>query len=123
MEKEIVINGETYILKSELNQLAPKVDNMPYVLVRTYSAGVHVGYMSKQEENNPKHITLIRARRIWYWTGAASLSQLAMEGVKKPQDCKFSMEVESIELTEAIEIISVTESAQQNIGKVAIWKQ
>ena len=91
----------------------------PYVIVRTYSAGVHAGTLISR---NGKEVTLCDARRLWFWSGAASLSQLAMEGVKNPGSCKFSMEVRSILLTEAIEIIAVTKEAFNNIKKVPVWK-
>jgi len=51
-------------------------------IVRTYSAGVFLGTV---KERNGKEVLLADARRIWYWDGAASLSQLAMEGTSKPQ--------------------------------------
>ena len=91
---------------------------LDYVLVRTYSAGVFCGYLESREG---KEVVLKQARRIWYWNGAASLSQLAMEGTSKPEHCKFPCEVDSIILTEAIEIILMTEKAKQSIEKVKIW--
>lgn len=91
-----------------------------YVLIRTHSAGVFVGYL---EEKNGKEVTLSHARRIWYWKGAASLSQLAMQGVKYPNECKFPCEVASIILTEAIEIIEVTEKSKESIASVPVWKE
>lgn len=91
-----------------------------YVIVRTYSAGVFAGYL---EARNGKEVTLSNARRIWYWVGAASLSQLAMEGTSKPTQCKFPIEVSSIDLTEAIEIINTTEKAKISIQGVPIWKE
>jgi hypothetical protein len=91
---------------------------LDYVLVRTYSAGVFVGYL---ESHHDKEVVLKKARRIWYWDGAASLSQLAMEGTSKPENCKFPCEVDSIILTEAIEIILMTEKAKQSIEQVKIW--
>ena len=57
----------------------------PYVIVRTYSAGVFAGTL---EFHDGKEVTLSNARRLWYWDGAATLSQLAMEGVSKPQNSK-----------------------------------
>jgi hypothetical protein len=63
------------------------------------------------------------ARRIWYWEGAASLSQLAMEGSSKPQNCKFPAPVDRVELLQVIEILDVTEKAKQNIESVIVWKQ
>ena len=90
-----------------------------YVIVRTYSAGVFAGDLVKREG---KEVTLKNARRLWYWDGAASLSQLAMEGVSKPENCKFPCEVDEIILTEAIEIIKCRQKAINSIKGVPIWK-
>lgn len=90
-----------------------------YVIVRTFSAGVFAGYLISRED---KEVVLRNARRIWYWDGAASLSQLAMEGTSKPENCKFPCEVDEVTLTEAIEILSVTEVAQKSIADVPVWK-
>lgn len=89
-----------------------------YVLVRTYSAGVHVGIL---ESRNGKEVTLTNARRIWYWEGAATLSQLAMDGTSKPENCKFPCAVNEILLTEAIEIIPITDKARESIASVNVW--
>ena len=89
-----------------------------YVIVRTYSAGVFAGILQSRDG---KEVVLRQARRLWYWDGAASLSQLAMEGVKAPQNCKFPVAVDRIVLTEAIEIIDATETARKSIEAVEIW--
>lgn len=91
-----------------------------YVIVRTFSAGVFAGNL---ESKNGKEVVLRNARRLWYWKGASSLSQLAMEGVKNPNESKFPCEVDRVELTEAIEILDVTEKAEANIKAVPIWAQ
>jgi len=91
---------------------------MKYVLVRTYSAGVFAG---KLESRNGQEVVLRNARRIWYWKGAASLSQLAMEGTSMPSECKFPCEVDKVELLQAIEILDVTEKARASIGSVPVW--
>lgn len=91
-----------------------------YVIVRTYSAGVFAGEL---ESRNGKEVVLINARRLWYWSGAASLSQLAMEGVSKPNECKFPCEVKRVELLEAIEILDVSDKAENSIKGVKIWKE
>ena len=117
----IKIDGVEYVRKDSTNALAPSVNGMPFVLIRTYSAGVHFGYLSKRESTLAGiEVTLVNARRIWYWEGAATLSQIAVEGVKKPDNCRFSMEVPLIELV-AIEIIPISEKS--NIKGVAVWKQ
>ena len=119
---EIEINGELYIKKSMAiqNEAAQKIDGLEYVMCRTYSAGVFAGYLQKREG---KEVVLLKARRIWYWSGAASLSQLATEGTTAPAACKFPCEVERVELMEAIEIIPITAKAEKSIKSVAIWKQ
>jgi len=91
----------------------------PYVVVRTYSAGVHTGELVSQKG---KEVVLKNSRRIWYWKGATTLSQLAMEGVKYPDECKFAQPVDSITLTEAIEIIPCKPEAVKNIKAVPEWK-
>ena len=119
LPKEIKMDGITYVPK-ESYEPAEKLDGLDYVIVRTYSAGVFAGYL---KEKNGKEVTLLNARRLWYWDGAASLSQLAMEGVSKPQNCKFPCEMQKVELTEAIEIINCTEQARLSIKNVDIWKE
>ena len=91
-----------------------------YVLVRTYSAGVFTGYLKSR---NGKEVVLTNARRIWYWSGAASLSQLAQSGSSDPKNCKFPEPVDQIILTEAIEIVSFTPIAQKSIEETPIWKK
>ena len=63
-----------------------------------------------------------KVRKLWYWDGAASLAQLAVDGVSKPENCKFPCEVDRIELMEAIEILDCTKIAQESIASVPIWK-
>lgn len=123
MKKKIetlTIEGVEYVPKSEVQEMATNTDGLEFVLVRTYSAGVHCGYL---RESNGKEVTLINAIRIWYWDGAASLSQLAMEGVTKPENCKFAMPVKEIILTEAIEIIPMTAKAAEQIQNIKSWKE
>lgn len=90
-----------------------------YVIVRTYSAGVFAGHLAHREG---KEVTLRDARRLWYWAGAASLSQLAVDGTSRPKDCKFPAPVPRVVLTEAIEILDVTFTAQASIEAVPAWR-
>lgn len=113
----ITINGIEYT-KAGANTPATALDNMPYKIVRTYSAGVFAGYV---ESRNGREVVMRHARRLYYWEGAATLSQLAMEGVSKPKNCKFPCEVDRVELLEVIEILDVTEKAKKSIAGVAVW--
>ena len=117
---EMEINGVIYVPKGSEKQMATKVDGMEYCIIRTYSAGVHAGYV---ESRAGKEVVLRKSRRIWYWDGAASLSQLSVDGTKAPENCKFAMEVDKIILTEAIEIIPCTETAKKNIEEVFVWEK
>lgn len=95
------------------------MSEMRYVIVRTFSAGVFAGEL---ESRNGREVVLRGARRLWFWDGAASLSQLAMEGTAKPGRCKFPCEVDRIELLEAIEILDVAPGVRESIAAVPVWK-
>ncbi len=114
--KEITLNGEVWIKKGA--EKASLVKNMEYAIVRTYSAGVFAGYI---QSRHGQEVIMVNARRLWYWDGAASLSELAMKGVSKPQNCKFPIEVVEITLTQAIEIIPCTEKSRLSIVGVPEW--
>ena len=96
------------------------MDVKPYVIVRTYSAGVFAGELVAR---NGREVELSNARRLWYWDGAASLSQLAVDGASKPQNCKFPVAVPRVLLLEAIEILDVTEKARVSIEGVPVWSR
>lgn len=89
------------------------------VIIRTYSAGAHFGTLVYK---NGKECRLENARRIWYWDGASSLSELAQRGTTKPGKCKFPCAVDSITL-EWIEIIPCTNKAIESIEGVEEWTQ
>ena len=120
MVKTIKIDEVEYVRKDDLKEKAETYDGMEYKIIRTYSAGVFAGYV---ESRNGQEVVIRQARRLWYWSGAASLSQLANEGVKNPNDCKFAQEVDKIEVLQAIEILDCTEKARKNISEVPIWQQ
>jgi len=90
-----------------------------YVIVRTTSAGVFAGFLKSR---NGQEVVLTQVRRIWYWKGAASLSQLSVDGVAAPNECKFPVEISEVILTQAIEILPVTEKARKSIASVPVWK-
>ena len=90
-------------------------------IIRTNRAGVFFGTLAEFDSTN-RIAELHDCRRLWYWEGAASLSQLANEGVKRPLMCKFTVAVKSIQVMEVIEIIPCTDTAIKNIEEVAVWK-
>jgi hypothetical protein len=121
---EVTIGGVVYVPRGSESAPAESLDGMKYVIVRTYSAGVFAGYLKKSWESEGVRICKMKkARRIWYWSGAASLSQLAMEGTSDPANCKFPCEVDNIEIQNCIEIIDTTEKARLSINAVPTWKK
>ena len=83
------------------------------VIVRTYSAGVHFGYLVSR---NGKEVVLEKSRRLWRWFGAWTLNEIATAGLDQSKS-KIAAPVSTITLTEAIEIIPATEAA---IAKLAL---
>jgi hypothetical protein len=91
-----------------------------YVIVRSQNAGVFMGELICRDGSE---VTLRNSRRLWYWKGAASLSQLAVEGTKKPRECKFPVAVPSHEILGVIEILYVTPEAKESIDAVPVWEE
>ena len=82
------------------------IKNGDFVLIRTYSAGVHFGTL---ESKDGMEVHLSNARRLWSWTGALSLSEVAMKGIDI-KISKISVPVDDIIIT-AIEIIGVSKKS------------
>lgn len=89
------------------------------VLIRGDRSGVEFGTLIAYKGSE---VLLHNARRIWYWDGAATLSQLAKEGTKKPENCRFTVYVNSITILDAVEIIPCTDEAIKSIEGVKEWK-
>lgn len=118
-KEEIIINGVEYVPKSSL-QMAGKYKDMPYVIVRGDTSGVFAGYLKCR---NKQEATLINARWLWYWEGAASIAQLAVEGASSPEKCLFPCEVPGLDFTDVIQVFSCTKKAQESIKNTPIWKK
>ena len=97
---------------------ATKEWNVPYVgekvLVRTYSAGVHIGTLVSVNPQNAMECELKDALRLWKWEGGGlSLSAVAQNGIKGGRINK----TDSVVLTNAIEYIPVAPGAWETYGK------
>ena len=90
-----------------------------YVIVRGDRSGVFAGTLVSQEE---RKVVLSGVRRLWRWYGATECLQIATEGVKRPNDCRFTLTAESITLLDAIEVIPTTAEAEAIIKAVPVWK-
>lgn len=132
-DEKIVINGTEYVradlmktVEVEKEKIIEKMilpvvntEGLEYVAVRTYGGGVHTGYL---KERNGTDVTLINSTRVWYWEGACSLNEFATKGPSLPEKCKFSLEVPKIILTEAVEIVGMSEYAKKIIDDSERWE-
>ncbi len=89
------------------------------VIVRADRAGVFFGELKSKNGNE---VEMENVRRLWYWDGACSLSQLAVDGTSKPDGCKFTVVVPEMTILDIIEIIPCTQKAIESIEGVKEWK-
>lgn len=101
-----------------MKELKNKYEGKSYI-VRGDRSGVFFGEI---ESRNGTEILMKNVRRIWYWDGAYSISELAKKGTQRPENCKFTVTVESIEILDVIEIIECTAIAEKSIKEVEEWK-
>lgn len=90
------------------------------VIIRGDRSGVFFGTITKKDG---REVTLEKCRRLWYWDGAASISQLATDGTTNAGGCKFTVTVDRIMILDAIEIILCTDKAIKSIEGVSEWKR
>lgn len=95
------------------NQIGKKV------IVRADRAGVFFGILTKKEGSE---VQLSNARKLYYWSGAAAVEQLAVDGVSNARDCKFTVVNEEITINNYIQILTCTEKAITNLKNVKEWK-
>ena len=92
------------------------------VMIRSYAAGVFAGtFISEKNTLAGKEVVLKNARRMWYWSGAASLSQLATTGTTKPTECKFPCVTPVHEVMNVVEMMQITKEARKSIDSVPVW--
>lgn len=115
---EIEINGVQYVKKG--TESKPVLSSAS--IVRSSSAGVFFGEIFEANLGEG-WVKIKNARRIWYWDGAASLSQLANDGTAKPATCKFPAAVSEVVLLGVCEIIPCTKKAIESLTQVKEWKQ
>ena len=116
----MMIDDVKYVREDAVKKIEPaNNEGREYCIVRTYSAGVFAGWFDRSTSG--REGTVYRARRIYYWAGAASLSQLANDGTKSPNKCKFPAAVAEVDLKEIIEVLPCTTDAMKSIEGVPEW--
>ena len=119
--KKIIVDGQEYIPSDSVQKLAPAelVRGMAYCIVRGYQSVVWAGYVKSQEGTK---VVLLNVRNIWYWKGAASLSQLSQEGIKDLSDSKITQEIPEFTMLDANSILPCSEAAKKLIAESPVWK-
>lgn len=93
------------------------------VIIRSYGAGVFFGTLNEAEQSDDKlTVELVNCRRLWRWDGACSITQLAVDGVKKPDGCKFTITEQSIIVSSVIEVHECQAKSVTSIESVPEWK-
>lgn len=90
-----------------------------YVIVRSDKAGVFFGIL---EAKDGLELTLCNVRKIYYWSGAKTVEDLAIQGVMNPNNCKITNFVDKIILSSYDQILPCSELAISNLKEVFIWK-
>lgn len=93
-----------------------------YCVIRSYSAGVHAGYVERNDEDRGV-VTLRDARRCWYFENKEDLacSGLARAGITgKSRICAA---IATHDVHEVIEVIGCTESAAKSIQNAPTAEQ
>ena len=90
------------------------------VIIRADRAGVFFGTITRKDGNE---VELKDCRRLWYWDGACSISELAVNGTCAPLNCQFSVTVPEITILGVIEIIPCSDAAVKSIEAVKVWKR
>lgn len=99
-----------------------KKEEKKYCILRGDRSGVFAGVVEKVSEDG-RLVKVINCRRLWYWDGACSTFELAKSGVRYPDNCKFTVTIDEITLTDVIEIIPCSKEAEENIKGVSEWKK
>ena len=89
-----------------------------YVIVRSNGAGVLFGIL---KEKNGNELTLTNVRKLYRWSGANTVEDISVKGVKNPDGCKFTIEVSSMTVKDFEQILPCEEEAINNIKNVQVW--
>jgi hypothetical protein len=109
--------------KKNTKKPAAKKPVRPFVIARCRMAGVHAGYLGAEKGGR---LTRHDSRRIWYWEGAASLSEIAVYGCNpaKSANCKFSAKIATLTVlsTDVFELIYCQPAGQRMIESQPEWR-
>jgi hypothetical protein len=90
-----------------------------YCIVRGDRSGVFFGIV---KDINGQTVEMEKVRKLHYWDGAFAVEGLALEGVSKPENCRFTVVVDNLVITDAIQFLLCTKKSIDSLSKVAVWK-
>lgn len=95
-------------------------------IVRTYAAGVFFAEVMEIEsgEGVGHAIAILnKCRRIWKWSGATELSDLAENGIKNKSDSRISVPTDRHLALGVVEILLCSEKCINNINSIPNWSE
>lgn len=93
-----------------------------YSIIRADRAGVFIGKIISE---NGDTLIVTNARRLYYWSGALDIISIAVNGVSKPTNCKFSAQLGDNDKSTILNVIEhhpISETALKSINSVPAWK-
>ena len=89
-----------------------------YVIVRSHLAGIFFGILTNKENDE---LTLSKARKIFYFSGAYTVEDIAVQGPLNIDKCKITVEVEEIVISKFEQILPCTQESITQIKNIPIW--
>ena len=81
------------------------------VVLKTRGGSIFAGTV---ESKVGTELMLSRSRRIWFWRGAFTLSEISLTGIDKAGS-RVATEVPAVVVTDAVEILPLTPAAKERI--------
>lgn len=91
-----------------------------YYIIRGDRSGVFFGQIAGR---NGQEVELRNVRKLWWWDGACAVEQLAIDGVTRPRECKFTVVVPEMIVTDAIQIVPCSDKATKILAEAKEWKR
>ena len=88
------------------------------VIIRSNNAGVFFGTLSAVHGNS---VELLNMRRIHYWSGANSITDIALGGIQNKESSRVTDFIEKAIISEVIEIIICTQRSIKDLEEFPVW--
>ena len=88
-------------------------------VVRSNMAGVFFGKVDKI--NDDRSLLMSEVRKIYYWKGANTVEDIAEKGIQNCKESKITLTINTLLLSDFVQIIPASEIAIANIKTHPIW--